>query len=340
MNPTTREATEPGREGFSALAEVHRRELQVHCYRMVGSLDEAEDLVQETMLRAWRSRDGFEDRASLRTWLYKIATNACLDALEKRSRRSLPQAKYPPANLGEPFAPPVAESAWLEPYPDEWLPDGMGSPEARYTAAESISLAFQVALQALPARQRAVLILRDVLDWRASEVAQVLDTTASAVNSMLHRARETLLRRRSTEWGRGYSTALDKQTRSLLDRYVEAWESANVEMLVSMLTEDAILAMPPTPSWYRGPEAIAAVLRDVAFADGPADRWRFRRTAANGQPAFVYYLADASTGEHQGAGVQVLSFDRSSGGPRVSEIVAYMLPQLVAKFGLPHDLGE
>ncbi len=219
-------------EDFAAQVEPFRRELLVHCYRMLGSLDEAEDLLQETLLRAWRARDSFQGRASLRTWLYKIATNVCLDALEKRSRRSLPQSRFPPSDPSEPFGPPIAEPVWLEPFPDEWLPDPRTNPEARYAAHESISLAFQVALQVLPARQRAVLVLRDVLSWRAGEVAELLETTTSAVNSMLHRARRSLDGHREVDRASEPPTGLDRQSQDLLEGYVEAWETANVDGLV------------------------------------------------------------------------------------------------------------
>src|SRR5512135_253769 len=177
---------------FSRLTEPYRHELQLHCYRILGSLQDAEDIVQETLLRAWRRLETYEGRAPLRAWLYKIATNACFDALNKRPRRVLPTAQYAPADPRQPFAPPVAEPIWLEPYPDDLIAEPEAGPEARYSLRESVSLAFLAALQSLPARQRAALILCDVLDWHASEVSELLEITVSAVNSALHRARVTM----------------------------------------------------------------------------------------------------------------------------------------------------
>src|SRR5512136_25487 len=205
---------------FGGLTEPYRHELQVHCYRMLGSLQEAEDLVQETFLRAWRRLETFKGRASLRAWLYKIATNACLDALEKRPRRTLPVRSQPPADPSEPPTPPLTELIWLEPFPDDLLDDVEPTPEARYALHESITLAFLTALQLLPPRQRAVLIMRDVLDWDASEVAELLDMTVSAVNSALHRARAALNKNYSPEPLVNLKL-VDPATRALLDRYVE-----------------------------------------------------------------------------------------------------------------------
>jgi RNA polymerase sigma-70 factor (ECF subfamily) len=305
---------------------------------MLGSLEEAEDLVQETMLRSWRSRDSFQGRASLRTWLYKIATNACLDALVKRGRRSLPVATHPVSEIGAPIAPPIEGPVWLDPFPDRWLPDSGSNPEARYAAHESISLAFQVALQVLPARQRAVLILRDVLDFKASETARVLDTTVSAVNSVLNRARDALGRHHAPAVGR--AAKLDQVSQAVLDRYVDAWELADVDGLVEMLTRDAVLAMPPTPSWYRGPDAIGLVLRAAAFAGDSRGRWRLLETSANGQPAFAVYQASASGSVREPVGVQLLTLDSSAGAARISEIVVFMVPGLVPRFGLPSELDR
>ena len=338
MSRDTSQATDEPRDPFAAQAEPYRRELRVHCYRMLGSLEEAEDLVQETMLRAWRSRDSFEGRASQRTWLYKIATNVCLDALAKRGRRSLPAATYPPSDIGAPIAPPIEGAVWLDPFPDQWLPDSRSNPEARYVAHESISLAFQVALQVLPARQRAVLILRDVLDFKASEAARVLDTTVSAVNSMLHRARDALGRHHARDVGR--AARLDQASQAVLDRYVDAWELADVDGLVAMLTRDAVLAMPPTPSWYRGPDAIGAVLRAAAFDGDSVGRWRLLATSANSQPAFVAYEAKASAGVREPVGVQVLTLESSGETRRISEIIVFMAPALVPRFGLPSELDK
>jgi len=214
--------------------------------------------VQETFLRAWRRLETCTGRASLRAWLYKIATNACLDALEKRPRRTLPVRSQPPADPSAPPSPPLTELIWLEPFPDDLLDDVEPTPEARYVLHESITLAFLAALQLLPPRQRAVLLMRDVLDWSASQVAELLDMTIPAVNSALHRARVTLGGNYSAE--RPASLKLtDPATRALLDRYVETWERADVPGLLALLREDVTISMPPSPTWYLGHAALGAV---------------------------------------------------------------------------------
>src|SRR5512135_202519 len=206
---------------FSRLTEPYRHELQLHCYRILGSLQDAEDIVQETLLRAWRRLDTYEERAPLRAWLYKIATNACFDALGKRPRRVLPTTHYAPADPRQPFAPPITDPIWLEPYPDDLIAEPEAGPEARYSLHESVSLAFLAALQSLPPRQRAVLILCDVLDWHASEAAQLLEITVPAVNSALHRARVTMRKNYHTRGREGLPASLSDQTlRPLLERYV------------------------------------------------------------------------------------------------------------------------
>ncbi len=327
---------------FSDLTEPYRRELQVHCYRILGSLHDAEDLVQETLLRAWRRLDTFEGRASFRAWLYKIATNACLDALDrKRSRRALPQATHPAANPREPFNPPITDPIWLEPFPDEWLVEGAAGPEARYSARESITLAFLAALQVLPPRQRAVLILRDVLDWSAREVAGLLGLTVPAVNSALHRARVTLAK----HYHRGgrekmKASSADDRTRALLDRYVRAWETADVAGLTALLKEDAAFTMPPSPSWYRGRAAARVFIASTIFAPGGMfggqanGRWRLQPTRANAQPAFAMYQRGASGQTYRAFGVQVLTFD----GEHLAEVVNFIMPDLVPRFDLPTEL--
>lgn len=320
---------------FSSLTEPYRRELLAHCYRILGSLHDAEDMVQETMLRAWRRLDTFEGRASLRAWLYKIATNACLDALNKRSRRALPQTLYPVTDPRQPLAPPVAEPIWLEPYPDDLLPDTGIGPEARYAARESVTLAFLAALQSLPPRQRAVLILCDVLDWRAGEVAALLDTTASAVNSALHRARAALARRYHPG-GIDAATvsSVDESTQNLLDRYVAAWESADIAGLTALLREDATFSMPPVPSWYRGRAAIRAVLSTVVFSGEARRQWRMIPVRANAQPAFACYRRAEAGAKHRFFGVQVLTVERK----QIADATTFLDPSLIARFGLPDEL--
>ena len=323
---------------FGSLIEPYRRELQVHCYRLLGSPLDAEDLVQETMLRAWRRRSSFNRPVSFRAWLYKIATNACLNALDKRPRRILPMAAYPAADPREPPAAPIEEPIWLEPFPDEWLADAAENPEARYSARESISLAFLAALQLLPARQRAVLILREVLDRPARETAELLGLTVPAVNSALHRARVTLAKHypeHKREADRAGSD--DLATSRLLERYVRAWETADIAGLVSLLREDATFTMPPTPSWYQGPAAIASLLAAGIFAGGaPGWDWRLVPTRANGLPALaIYRRADASEA-YRAFTLQMLTIDPASG--KIAQLINYLNPALLACFRLPVEL--
>lgn len=319
---------------FASLTEPHRRELQVHCYRIVGSLQDAEDLVQETLLRAWRRLDTYAGRASFRAWLYKIATNACLDSLDKRPRRSLPPLAAPPADPTQPPAPPRLEPIWLEPLPDDLLAGVEESPEARYTVRESVTLAFLAALHTLPPRQRAVLLLCDVLDWRASEAADTLGLTVSAVNSALHRARKSLAEHYHGQ-GREAVRAVreDAHTRGLLERYLQAWESADISMLVRLLQEDVIFAMPPAPAWFRGRDAVREGLLRLAFASEAARRWRLVPTHANAGPALAVYQRDPA-GVYRAAGVQTLTLADGL----IAEAVFFLQPHLLAHFGLPAQL--
>lgn len=329
---------------FSELTERYRRELQVHCYRILGSLHDAEDLVQETMLRAWRRLDTYEGRASFRAWLYKIATNACLDFLDRqRHRRTLPNLSLPGSDPSTGVVPPTPEMTWLEPFPDELLSDPAAvNPEARYTTSESISLSFLTALQVLPPRQRAVLILRDVLDFSAAETAEVLEITVSSANSALHRARTTLSQRyHGNELDHASASPSDERVRYLLDHFVRAWEDADVEGLVALLKEDAILAMPPSPSWYEGRAAIRAFAAATVFADEgmfsgkAAGRWRLVATRANGSPAFAIYQR-LERNEFQSFGVHVLELQADG----LTQIISFIDPSLPTRFGLPGTLGK
>lgn len=324
---------------FGELTEPYRRELQVHCYRILGSLHEAEDMVQETMLKAWKRLDTYEGRASFRAWLYKIATNTCLDFLDqRRSRRLLPLDVTPASDPKTPIQPPTGEVTWLEPFPDEWLRDTSAvNPEAHYTDSESISLSFMTALQLLPPRQRAVLILCDVLDFSARETSEVLDLTVSSVNSALHRARKTLAHNyQNREMEKSAQPLTDERSQWLLAHFVQAWETADVEGLVALLKEDAILAMPPSPSWYRGRDAVRTFVAATVFADEgmfsgkSLGRWRLAPTRANASPAFALYQRDENQ-EYQAFGMHVLEYDREG----LSQIVSFIDPSLPPRFGFP-----
>jgi RNA polymerase sigma-70 factor (ECF subfamily) len=347
-NPEESNHLDAARQGdadrFSELTEPYRRELQVHCYRILGSLHDAEDLVQETLLRAWKRLNTYEGRASFRSWLYKIATNACLDLLDQqRSRRFLPIDVLPPTDPGDQITSPTPEMTWLEPFPDEWLSDKSAvNPEARYTDLESISLAFLTALQILPPRQRAILILRDVLDFSASETAELLELTVSSVNSALHRARVTLTQRYQSRASESPARApTDVKMQWLLDQFVEAWESADVEGLVALLKEDAALAMPPSPTWYQGREAIKKFVAATLFADGgmfsgeASHRWRLLRTQANAAPAFAIYQR-SERNVYQAFGILVLDLD--AGG--LTQLISFIDPSLSSRFGFPDTIGN
>lgn len=328
---------------FGELTEPYRRELQVHCYRILGSLHEAEDMVQETFLKAWRRLGTHERRASFRAWLYKIATNTCLDLLDqRRSRRLLPLDALPESDPASSILPPAAEMTWLEPFPDEWLHDPNSvNPEARYTDAESISLSFMTALQLLPPRQRAVLILRDVLDFSANETAEVLDITVSSANSALHRARKTLSQNyQNRDLESSTQAPADEKSQWLLDHFLQAWETADIDGLVALLRSDAALAMPPSPSWYRGPEAIRRFAASTVFADegmigGKASaRWRLVPIRANSAHAFAIYQRDEK-GDYQAFGIHVLNLKEA----KLSQIISFIDPSLPLYFGLPGTIS-
>jgi RNA polymerase sigma-70 factor (ECF subfamily) len=330
----------------ASLIEPYRKELLLHCYRLLGSLHDAEDAVQETMLRAWRHFGTFTEKGpgSLRSWLYTIATNTSLDALKKRSPRTLPTIASPVSDPTKSVAPRNAEVLWLEPFPDSWLvsaEEQAENPETRYTRYESVSLAFLAALQLLSPRQRAILILSDVLDWRASEIAQWLDISVSAVNSALHRARVTLEKNYT---GEKYETAqvgrMDETTHSLLARYLQVWETDDVDGLVALLKEDATLSMPPVPSWYQGRAAIRAFLLSVVFPSGVQKRWRLSPTHANGHPAFVVYRADEATRSYRAFALQVLTLAGSPFPKQVASLTAFLGPELVTSFGFPLHLPQ
>jgi RNA polymerase sigma-70 factor (ECF subfamily) len=315
-------AAQRGDEGaFERLVEPFRGELHAHCYRMLGSLHDAEDALQEAMLRAWRGLGRFEGRSSLRSWLYTIATNTCLNAIARRPKRVLPvdygAASDPHDAPGE----PIVESVWIEPYPDEMLglEDGLAAPEARYEMRESVELAFVAALQHLPANQRAVLVLREVLGFSAKEVAESLDTSVASVNSALQRARAAVEERVPEQTQQATLRALgDKDLRELVDRYVDAWERCDVEAFTAMLAEDATFAMPPLASWYQGRDGIAQWAAGWPLSG--AWRWRTVFTRANGQPALAFYAWDDGEQAYMPFALNVLSLRGSS----ISDVTAFV----------------
>jgi RNA polymerase sigma-70 factor, ECF subfamily len=323
------------RDAFQQLAEPYRLELRLHCYRMLGSVHDAEDLVQETFLRAWRGLNGFEGRASFRGWLYRIATNACLNALTSRAnaRRALPETHGPPSDQ-PPGDEPATEVSWLEPYPDtalEGIADAAPSPEARYEMREAVQLAFVATIQHLPPRQRAVLLLRDVLGWTATETAALLDASVASVNSALQRARATLAKGFPT--GRpSTNPAPDDRQRALLERYVRAWEGADLDGFVALLREDAILSMPPWRQWYLGREAIRAFFAWAWDWELPGCR-RFRLVpiAANRQPAFALYRGSRDDPEYRAHGIELLTLQDDA----IAVLTVFRDPRLFAAFGLP-----
>jgi RNA polymerase sigma-70 factor (ECF subfamily) len=311
---------------FVGRTDPFRRELLVHCYRMLGSIHDAEDLVQETMLRAWRAREQFDDRrASLRTWLYRIATNACLSALKSRSRRPLPSGICGPSDDPEQPLVPAPEVSWLQPFPDAMLPAERSDPAAVLVSRGSLRLAFVAAMQLLPARQRAILILRDVLDLSAAEVAEMLDTTSAAVNSALQRARARLGEAAGCE--DQIDEPPDASRRALVDRYMAAFENADVTALKRLLTEDVVLEMPPVPAWFSGREDFGRFLAHLFTFRG--SDWRTVPTAANGQPAFAAY-ARGQDGAYHVHTLQVFTVT----GAGISRNVVFQDPSLFAAFGL------
>jgi RNA polymerase sigma-70 factor, ECF subfamily len=318
---------------FAALAERYRRELQVHCYRMLGSFQDAEDMVQETLLRAWRSRAQFQGRSSFRAWLYRIATNACLDALAHSSRRVLPHQIAPPSDPRTGSVPsPDLEVAWLQPYPDRLLDEVAASdagPDALVVAKETIELAFLATIQLLPPRQRAVLILRDLLGWSAKETASLLETSVASANSALQRARATLkqhLPARRLEWAPASEPTGEE--RAVLQRYMDATEQADAGALAELLAEDVRCSMPPTPVWLQGrDDVMTAMVQGLVPEFG---RWRLLPTWANRQPAAACYLRRPGEVEYRAFAIDVLRVEDG----KVAEITAFSA-DLFPAFGLP-----
>jgi RNA polymerase sigma-70 factor, ECF subfamily len=322
---TTATLLEAARRGdedaFERLVEPHRRELHAHCYRMLGSLHDADDAFQDAQLRAWRGLPRFDGRSSLRTWLYRIATNTSLDVIGKRPERMLPIDHGPPSDPFDGPGEPLVETVWIEPYPDQQLglEDGYAAPDARYEARESVELAFVAAVQHLPATQRAVLILREVLGFSAKEVAESLGTTVASVNSALQRARKTVEEKMPPESQQATLRALgDRKVEQMVGRYMKALGSADVEAVVGMLTEDAAWSMPPAATWYRG-ERVPDFLR-VGPLSG-AWRWRHLPAHVNGQAAVGVYHWDEATGTHLPFALDVLTLR----GDRIAEVTAFIV---------------
>jgi RNA polymerase sigma-70 factor (ECF subfamily) len=308
---------------FETLVAEHRRELHAHCYRMLGSVQDAEDALQEAMVRAWKSLERFEGRASVRNWLYKIATNCCLDLIDKRKRTRVTPMEFGP--VADPQAPvdwPAVENVWLEPYPDEQL---------GYEQRESIELAFIAALQHLPANQRAVLIMREVLGYSSQESAEALDTSVASVNSALQRARKAVEEKgpqRSQQ--ETLRTLGDDHIKKLVDDYVDAWERADVEGILSMLAQDATFSMPPASNWFRGHADIGAFL-----PRGPLiERRRFIPVRANGQLAFGTYLWMPDKGRYRGNAVHLIDLDEHG---LITDVTCFLTPEVFPAFGLPAE---
>ena len=320
--------TSPGGDDFGLLADSYRKELLAHCYRMLGSVDEAEDQVQETLLRAWRSYQDFEGRSSMRTWLYRIATNSCLRALETRARRPLPSGLGAPAeDSSAPVAGPAQEVPWLQPMPDVLISGSSADPASVVASRAGIRLAMIAALQYLPGRQRAVLILRDVLGWRAAEVAELLGTSPAAANSALQRARTRMASLAPAEEDIGEPG--EPGLRDVLERYAAAWEAADVAALTELLRADAVMEMPPLLTWFAGRTMIGQFLARVVL-HRPGE-FRMLPVAANGQPGFAAYLYQ--DGRYQAHAIQVLAV----GGGRIGRLVSFNDAALFPAFGLPAD---
>jgi RNA polymerase sigma-70 factor, ECF subfamily len=321
-------------DAFRRIVEPYRGQLHAHCYRMLGSLHDAEDALQDTLLHAWRGLPRFEGRSSFRAWLYRIATNACLDALGRRPKRILPIDHGPPRSPDLDPGEPLVESVWIEPYPDETLgvEDGYAAPEARYEQREAVELAFVAALQHLPARQRAVLILREVLGFSAREVSESLDTTVASVNSALQRARNSVEERLPEQSQQPTLRSLgDERIRELVEGFVDAWGNGDVDALRALLAEDATFSMPPWAIWWRGREAIAG------FAPTAMETCRKSRTVptrANAQPTLAYYGLNPETGRYEASAINVFTLE----GERIRELTSFVTPEVFPAFGLPSEL--
>jgi RNA polymerase sigma-70 factor, ECF subfamily len=316
---------------FDTLVQPYRRELLIHCYQMLGSVYDAEDLVQETLVRAWEKRATFTAPGSYRAWLYRIATNLCLNALTRAPRRSLPPSTRPQTDPTHPLPPRQREPIWLEPFPDDLLTDQHDDPEYRMLQNERITFAFLVALQQLTPAQRAILLLREVLDWPARDVAEWLNLSVPAVNSTLQRARRTL--QQSHIFPDALTVLPNPQLQTLLDRYVACWEQADIPGLVALLQEDAWFTMPPIPDWFRGRAAIETFFRTTVFT--APGKWRLLPTHANASPAFGLYRWEDSENTYQLFGLLVLGV----AGEQVANTIAFLDLSSLSCFALPPHLS-
>jgi RNA polymerase sigma-70 factor, ECF subfamily len=314
---------------FGRLTGPYQAQLRAHCYRMTGSVSDAEDALQEALLRAWKGLPRFEGRAPIRSWLYAIATNAALDLIRHRSRRELPMAFGPSATLGASLDPPLTDQPWLEPYPDDWLTDDtLLSPEAKYEQRESVELAFMVALQHLSPLQRSVLLLREVVGFSTAEIASQLGTSAQAVNSALQRARAAARNRLPARSQQSVLRALgEARTRAIVERYADAIQRGDADTLVRMLTHDATFSMPPVPTWYRG-----AAIREFLIREPLSYRWRHRPVRANGQIAVGCYIFDPARERYVAAVLDVLTLD----GAKIAASTGFMAADLFSEFNLSH----
>ena len=318
----------PADRDFADLVDPHRAELHAHCYRMLGSVHDADDALQETLLRAWRGAAGLRDAQSARSWLYRIATNVCLTELGRRGRRVLPHDFGPAAEPRTPPGGPIAESAWIEPYPDEsiGLTSGRSTPEASYEQSEAIELAFVAALQHLAPRQRAVLLLREVMGFSAREAAAMLQSTVPSVNSSLQRARSSVEQRIPEQSQQASLRTLgDEGLRELIGRYIKAWEKCDVDAFTALLVEDATFAMPPLSTWYTPRETIATWAREFSLSG--AWRWRTKLTEANAQPALAFYAWDENAGAYLPFALNVLSMR----GELISDVTAFIVRTIGAE---------
>ncbi len=321
---STTQPLEAARKGdqdaFARLVDPYRAQLHAHCYRMLGSVHDADDALQETLLRAWRALGRFEGRSSLRSWLYTIATNTCLNQIAKRPKRVLPVDYGPAADPHDKPGTPITESVWIEPYPDETfdVADELAGPDARYEQREGVELAFVAALQHLPPKQRAVLILREVLRWQASEVAELLDTTVASVNSALQRARATIDDRLPEQSQQATIRELgDEGVREVVRKYVDAWDREDIDGVVAMLTEDAAFSMPPLASWYSGPDLPGFLTVGPLSGEW---RWRHLFVWASGQPALAFYEWDERAKTHLPFALNVLTLR----GEQISDVTAFV----------------